>query len=84
MRMAREALTIVTVGAWAFLLLQPLGYASPLSAAVLVPLAGIIASVSIGFFGQRRLSVPAAVVLQSLLLAIAGFLILVVMSFRGG
>ena len=84
MRIARLALAIMAVGAWAFLLLQPLGFASPLSAAVLVPLVGTIASLWIGFFSQRRLSVPATVALELVLLFVAGFFILVVMAFSAG
>jgi hypothetical protein len=84
MRIARLALTLVTVGAWAFLLVQPLGFASPLSAAVLVPLVGTIASVWIGFFSQRRLSMPATVALELLLLVVAGFFIVVVMASSAG
>jgi hypothetical protein len=84
MRIARLALAILTVEAWAFLLLQPLGFTSLLSAAILVPLVGTIVSVWIGFFGQRHLSVPATVVLELLLLVVAGFFILVVMASSAG
>ena len=84
MRIARLGLAVLTVGAWIFLLLQPPGSVSPLSAAILVPLAGAIAAVWVGFFSQRRLSIPAAVALELVLLCVAGFLMLVSMSFRGG
>ena len=84
MRIARLALAALTVAAWTLLLLQTLGFASPVSAAVLVPLAGTLAAIWVGFFSRPRLSTPAAVILELLLLTVAGFLNLVVMASSAG
>jgi hypothetical protein len=84
MGIGRLVLAILTVAVWGCLLLETLGYADLLSGAVTVPLVGTIASVWIAFFSQRRLSVPASVVLQVILCLIGGFFVLVVMASSAG
>lgn len=88
------ALSALTAATWTFLLVHSAGVLLALAQfrgwsardlpSILVPALGLAASVWTGFVASRRISRPAAMLIELLLLALGCFFIVVVLASRAG